>query len=160
LGTWSGDKNEIWSAGRSSLLQAFVSIQGLVLVKEPWFCEPAYEKLRGTEEGIVNSRLYSEKAYVLSRNFVRRALEGPVGGLETELNWLYREKGRLHKVIKDARGLIEKSRAVQGQDISEADAELAVPRLSEGGIIMLERVLNKLQAIADAPAPTPTPSDR
>ena len=36
LGTWTGDKNEIWSATRSSLLQAFVSIQGLVLVKEPW----------------------------------------------------------------------------------------------------------------------------
>lgn len=35
LGTWSGDKNETWNAARSSLLQAFVSIQGLVLVKEP-----------------------------------------------------------------------------------------------------------------------------
>lgn len=73
LGTWAGDRNETWGAARSSLLQAFVSIQGLVLVKEPWvfdtsyidlffpsdsdprwFCEPAYDKLRGTEEGIVN----------------------------------------------------------------------------------------------------------
>ncbi len=36
LGTWAGDKSESWSAARSSLLQAFVSIQGLVLVKEPW----------------------------------------------------------------------------------------------------------------------------
>lgn len=35
LGTWAGDKNETWSAARSSLLQALVSIQGLVLVKEP-----------------------------------------------------------------------------------------------------------------------------
>lgn len=35
LGTWVGDQNETWSAARSSLLQAFVSIQGLVLVKEP-----------------------------------------------------------------------------------------------------------------------------
>ena len=35
LGTWTGDKHEVWSASRSSLLQAFVSIQGLVLVKEP-----------------------------------------------------------------------------------------------------------------------------
>lgn len=35
LGTWGGDKSEIWSAARSSLLQALVSIQGLVLVKEP-----------------------------------------------------------------------------------------------------------------------------
>jgi ubiquitin-protein ligase len=36
LGTWAGDRNETWSATRSSLLQAFVSIQGLVLVKEPY----------------------------------------------------------------------------------------------------------------------------
>ena len=35
LGTWAGDKSESWSASRSSLLQALVSIQGLVLVKEP-----------------------------------------------------------------------------------------------------------------------------
>ncbi|GAW04426.1 ubiquitin-conjugating enzyme3 like-protein [Lentinula edodes] len=88
LNTWAGDRNESWDASRSSLLQALVSIQGLVLVQEPWFCEPAYEKLRGTEEGTVNSRLYSEKAYVLSRNFVRRTLETPFGGLEMEINWL------------------------------------------------------------------------
>ena len=36
LGTWAGDRSESWSAARSSLLQAFVSIQGLVLVKEPY----------------------------------------------------------------------------------------------------------------------------
>lgn len=54
LGTWAGDKSESWSPARSSILQALVSIQGLVLVKEPWFCEPAYDKLRGTEEGTVN----------------------------------------------------------------------------------------------------------
>lgn len=35
LNTWSGDKSESWSAAGSSLLQAFVSIKGLVLVKEP-----------------------------------------------------------------------------------------------------------------------------
>lgn len=68
---------------KSSLLQTFVSIQGLVLVREPWFCEPAFvffflsspwrdpsltrprlftshsfEKLRGTKEATVNSRQY------------------------------------------------------------------------------------------------------
>ncbi|KAF7310777.1 Isocitrate lyase [Mycena chlorophos] len=142
LGTWAGDKNEIWSAARSSLLQAFVSIQGLVLVKEPWFCEPAYEKLRGTEEGIVNSRLYSEKAYVLSRGFVRRALELPPGGLETEIEWLFYRTGRLDKVIEDAQALIQKSRSDVPE--SEEDRELAVPRLSVGGIISLERTLVKL----------------
>ncbi|KAF8213205.1 hypothetical protein K438DRAFT_1803556 [Mycena galopus ATCC 62051] len=149
LGTWAGDKNEIWNSARSSLLQAFVSIQGLVLVKEPWFCEPAYEKLRGTEEGIVNSRLYNEKAYVLSRGFVRRALELPPGGLESEIEWLYHRSGRLDKVVNDAQRLIEKSKhtAADAPADSEEDGELAVPRLSAGGIITLDRTLTKLMSL-------------
>ncbi|KAI0751129.1 hypothetical protein C8Q80DRAFT_1155693 [Daedaleopsis nitida] len=150
LGTWAGDKSESWSPARSSLLQALVSIQGLVLVKEPWFCEPAYEKLRGTEDGIVNSRLYSEKAYVLSRGFVRRALEIPLGGLESELSWFYYTNGKLKKVLDDARALIEKSRTSKENAATEADRELAVPRLSGGGIITLDRVLAKLQGLLDA----------
>ncbi|KAK2461639.1 hypothetical protein APHAL10511_006102 [Amanita phalloides] len=148
LGTWAGDRTETWSATRSSLLQALVSIQGLVLVKEPWFCEPAYEKLRGTEEGIVNSRLYSEKAYVLSRGFVRRALEIPLGSLELEIRWLYYTQGRLKKVLDDARKLVQKSRS--GCPDGEFDSELAVPRLTTGGIITLERTLVKLQGLLDS----------
>ncbi|KAI0775899.1 hypothetical protein BD413DRAFT_610617 [Trametes elegans] len=153
LGTWTGDKSESWSASRSSLLQALVSIQGLVLVKEPWFCEPAYEKLRGTEDGIVNSRLYNEKAYVLSRGFVRRALELPPGGLEDELRWFYHTRGKLRKVLEDARALIAKSRAASAADapVPEVDRDRAVPRLTGGGIIALERTLAKLQALLDAP---------
>ncbi|KAJ7932556.1 hypothetical protein B0H13DRAFT_1955957 [Mycena leptocephala] len=151
LGTWAGDKNEIWNSARSSLLQALVSIQGLVLVKEPWFCEPAYEKLRGTEEGIVNSRLYNEKAYVLSRGFVRRALELPPGGLEVEIEWLYHHSGRLDKVVNDAQKLIEKSKGVAETADSSEDRELAVPRLSAGGIITLDRTLTKLISLRSRP---------
>ncbi|KAL4069739.1 hypothetical protein V8B97DRAFT_2008249 [Scleroderma yunnanense] len=170
LGTWSGDRTETWSAARSSLLQAFVSIQGLVLVKEPWFCEPAYEKLRGTEEGIVNryalpsslmehftsplqnSRLYNEKAYVLSRGFVRRALEMPLGGLQAELTWLYYTTGKLSKVLQDSRQLIDKSKQEPSSSSSSRvihDPDVAVPRLTAGGIITLERTLVKLQTFLD-----------
>ncbi|QRW11976.1 ubiquitin-conjugating enzyme [Ceratobasidium sp. AG-Ba] len=150
LGTWSGDKNESWSAARSSLLQALVSIQGLVLVKEPWFCEPAYDKLRGTEEGIVNS----EKAYVLSRGFVRRALEIEISGLASEVNWYYIEQGRLNKVISDARELIERSEAGEYEAPKEVlrEDDPAVPVLSAGAVIMLKRTLDKLQSIADQKA--------
>ncbi|KAH7912999.1 hypothetical protein BJ138DRAFT_1147026 [Hygrophoropsis aurantiaca] len=148
LGTWAGDRSETWSAARSSLLQAFVSIQGLVLVKEPWFCEPAYEKLRGTEEGMVNSRLYSEKAFVLSRGFVRRALEVPLGDLTNELEWLYYTNGRLEKVLRDSRKLVEKSKL--SPNVVEAEQDIAVPRLTTGGIITLERTLGKLQVLLDA----------
>ncbi|KAF8575728.1 hypothetical protein K439DRAFT_1419556 [Ramaria rubella] len=152
LGTWAGDRNESWSAARSSLLQAFVSIQGLVLVKEPWFCEPAYEKLRNTEEGFVNSRLYSEKAYVLSRGFVRRALEIPLGGLESEIKWFYYERKRLQEVIREAHGLIEKSKQTEGSGVPTAAlmSDRAVPRLSAGGALMLSRTLAKLEALWQA----------
>ncbi|EPQ29104.1 uncharacterized protein PFL1_03393 [Pseudozyma flocculosa PF-1] len=117
LGTWSGQESESWSPTQSSLLQVFVSIQGLVLVREPWFTEPAYEKLKGTEEGEVNSALYSEKAFVLARGFVRRALEQPPQGLRDELEFLYygadsrgegepAVRGRLEKVMQRCRDLI------------------------------------------------------
>ncbi|TFL06373.1 hypothetical protein BDV98DRAFT_559298 [Pterulicium gracile] len=148
LGTWSGDHTESWSAARSSILQAVVSIQGLVLVKEPWFCEPAYEKFRGTEDGIVNSRLYNERAYILSRNFIKHALEVSIGGFHDELQSFYFERGTLAKVVTAARDLIERS----GQ-VEEANGEpldLAVPRLSSGGVISLTRTLKKLQYLSDA----------
>jgi len=43
------------SPAKSSLLQVFVSISGLVLVRSPYHCEPAFAKLEGTKEGKVNS---------------------------------------------------------------------------------------------------------
>jgi ubiquitin-conjugating enzyme E2 O len=91
------------------------------------------------------SRLYSEKAYVLSRGFVRRALEIPLGGLEADINWLYYTQGRLAKVLQDSRALIQKSQSES--EIAETDLNLAVPRLTTGGIIMLERTLSKLQTL-------------
>ena len=105
----------------------------------------------------VASRLYSEKAYVLSRGFVRRALEIPLGGLEKELYWFYYTKGKLAKVLNDARALVEKSKS--SKEDTEADRELAVPRLTGGGIIALERTLAKLQALLDNPPKLPAPQD-
>lgn len=46
LGTWSGRDTEVWSP-RSTMLQVLVSIQGLILVDEPYFNEAGYEKQRG-----------------------------------------------------------------------------------------------------------------
>ncbi|THH08339.1 hypothetical protein EW145_g2772 [Phellinidium pouzarii] len=120
---------------------------GLVLVKEPWFCEPAYEKWRGTDEGKVNSRLYNEKAYVLSRGFVRRAFEIPLGSLQDVIKDVYLIRGKLAKIIKDSRDLIEKSKASKDTDDDDDDNELAVPRLTDGGMIPLTRTLDKLEGI-------------
>ena len=81
----------------------------------------------------------------MSRGFVRRALELPLGGVESDINWLYYTNGRLAKVIRDSRTLIEKSREPSDGD----EGDLAVPRLTAGGIITLERTLVKLQALLE-----------
>lgn len=95
----------------------------------------------------MKSRLYSEKAYVLSRGFVRRALEIPFGGLESEIHWIYFTTKLLEKVILGARLLIDKSKSPASE--SEDNSDLAVPRLTAGGIITLDRTLIKLQEILD-----------
>jgi ubiquitin-conjugating enzyme E2 O len=47
LGTWSGRGSEVWCPSTSTLLQVIVSIQGLILVDEPYYNEAGYEKQRG-----------------------------------------------------------------------------------------------------------------
>jgi len=67
LGTWSGDQSERWNPSHSSVLQLVVSLQGLVLgVKEPYFLEAGYEKLKGTKQGAISSRIFNEMGLILS----------------------------------------------------------------------------------------------
>ncbi|WVF65350.1 hypothetical protein IAT40_000076 [Kwoniella sp. CBS 6097] len=152
LGTWSGDASESWNPAKSSLLQVFVSISGLVLVRHPYHCEPAFAKLEGTKEGKVNSRLYSEKAYVLSRSFVRTALDRPPTGLATELRNYYLSRGKLRSVISHASKLIEKGQSdveswtKEGEEMWNADA---VGSLTMGAIITLKRTITALEKIAE-----------
>jgi ubiquitin-conjugating enzyme E2 O len=52
LGTWQGAHAcEMWQSGTSTILQLLVSIQGLILVKQPYFTEPGYEPSKGTAQG-------------------------------------------------------------------------------------------------------------
>jgi len=58
LNTWHGKPEERWSSETSSLLQVLVSIQSLILVPEPYFNEPGYERSRGTPAGTQRSLEY------------------------------------------------------------------------------------------------------
>ena len=60
LGTWQGDQGESWHAKTSTLLQVLMSIQALILVPDPFFNEPGYDRNRGTPEGDRQSRQYNE----------------------------------------------------------------------------------------------------
>ncbi|XP_013417535.1 baculoviral IAP repeat-containing protein 6 [Lingula anatina] len=58
LNTWHGRPEEKWNSQTSSFLQVLVSIQSLILVSEPYFNEPGYERSRGTPSGTASSREY------------------------------------------------------------------------------------------------------
>lgn len=93
---------------------------------------------------VFSSRLYNEKAYVLSRGFVRHALQIPLGGLDDVIKDIYFNRGRLGKIIKSAKDLMEKSKEKEG---ANETSDSAVPRLTAGGVLTLTRTLDKLQDI-------------
>lgn len=59
LGTWAGRGTEVWTTS-STFLQVIVSIQGLILVSEPYFNEAGFDKQKGSQQGCENSRMYNE----------------------------------------------------------------------------------------------------
>uniref|UniRef100_A0A671LDR0 (E3-independent) E2 ubiquitin-conjugating enzyme n=1 Tax=Sinocyclocheilus anshuiensis TaxID=1608454 RepID=A0A671LDR0_9TELE len=63
LGTWIGKGTERWTS-KSSLLQVLISIQGLILVNEPYYNEAGFDSDRGLQEGYENSRCYNEMALI------------------------------------------------------------------------------------------------
>jgi baculoviral IAP repeat-containing protein 6 len=58
LGTWHGPG---WVPNQSTLLQVLVSIQGLILVENPYFNEPGFERDRGTPQGQKASEQYNAR---------------------------------------------------------------------------------------------------
>jgi len=69
--------------------------------------------------------------------------------LDEEIHCIYYKNKLLEKVVRDARTLIEKSRSMQDEPPRPEDSDAAVPRLTAGGIITLERTLTKLQSLLD-----------
>ncbi|XP_068082089.1 baculoviral IAP repeat-containing protein 6 [Anabrus simplex] len=63
LNTWHGRPEERWNAQTSSFLQVLVSIQSLILVPEPYFNEPGYERSRGSTTANLNSLEYNANIY-------------------------------------------------------------------------------------------------
>lgn len=91
IGTWEGDPSEKWSAQKSSLLQLFVSIQGLILVAEPFYNEPAYHKKRGkmTKE----SAAYNGNVLYLTLESMHHQILKPPKCFAKELTEHYCSKG-------------------------------------------------------------------
>jgi baculoviral IAP repeat-containing protein 6 len=59
LGTWPGAPGEGWNRKVSTLHQVLVSIQSLIMVPDPYFNEPGYQRSMHTPEGQKASAKYS-----------------------------------------------------------------------------------------------------
>ncbi|KAF5728312.1 Ubiquitin-conjugating enzyme 25 putative isoform 1 [Tripterygium wilfordii] len=66
LNTWAGGENEKWIPNVSTILQVLVSIQALILNQKPFFNEPGWAPLSGSENGEMRSQQYNEDTFILS----------------------------------------------------------------------------------------------
>ena len=115
--------------------------------------EAGFEPLIDTPDSFVPSALYSEKAYILSKGFIKTALSAPLGGLEDVINWLYKDDQGpqlLDRVIADCKRMQPHP---EGEEKQEQDSEPRVKRqepwadgkLSAGAMILLKRSLEWLE---------------
>ena len=58
-GTWKGKEGESWNK-ESTFLQVLVSIQSLILVEQPYFNEPGWERQMNTKVGDEKSFRYND----------------------------------------------------------------------------------------------------
>lgn len=135
---WVGEGSESWDPTKSTLLQVLVSIQGLVLVSEPYYTETGGDIERNTESSKFHSHQYTERTFVLTRRFILHILKHPLAGLEKEIKTIYMAEGLLGKVIHKAQLVSQRSPETIHED------EVTITR---GGRLALARIIEELQTL-------------
>lgn len=92
LGTWIGKGTERWTS-KSSLLQVLISIQGLILVNEPYYNEAGFDSDRGLQEGYENSRCYNEMALIKMVQSMTQLLQNPAEVFKQEIQEHFASSG-------------------------------------------------------------------
>ncbi|CAL4899086.1 unnamed protein product [Urochloa decumbens] len=82
LNTFGGKDTELWSPESSSLLQVVISIQGLVLVAQPYYNKAGYIAQIGTPEGRRNEMPYCENTYLVNLHTMLHLIRRPPAGFE------------------------------------------------------------------------------
>ncbi|XP_050297992.1 (E3-independent) E2 ubiquitin-conjugating enzyme UBE2O isoform X2 [Anthonomus grandis grandis] len=105
LGTWMGKGTEVWGPD-STLLQLIVSIQGLILVAEPYYNEAGYERQTDTQQGYENSRTYNELVILKLVQSMTELLKNPPEVFRKEIVSHFKQNGeklcnRLEKFCSD-----------------------------------------------------------
>jgi ubiquitin-protein ligase len=93
LGTWQGDVNESWNPNTSTFLQVLISIQSLILVEDPYFNEPGYEKEINTPRGNLNNKKYNNNTYINTLKWaIINQIKNPPKGYEDVVKEHFRIK--------------------------------------------------------------------
>lgn len=118
--------------------------------------EAGYEALAAEGGRRVESGQYTEKTFLLARNFIKHALRNPVAGFEDVLSWNYlsspakddkTERPRLLRLaIDSALAMIEHHNNTAGKT-SEDAASPFVSRLSLGAVVMLRKHVAALEEV-------------
>lgn len=117
----------------------------------PW--KPGFEKSLDTVDGQAASNLYSERTYVLTRMFVKRACEFPPLGFEEEIKAFYfdgllkNNLGVLKLVIQEAKSLLAESEEVHGKEeeaIKASKILVGQSVFTEGACLSLKRIVVSL----------------
>ena len=83
IGTWDGHSSEKWNSKTSTFLQVMISIQSLILIEQPYFNEPSYEKDINTNNGILASKQYNDKIYPRTIEYAMiEMIKNPPSGFE------------------------------------------------------------------------------
>eukprot|EP01026_Neomeris_dumetosa_P036369 TRINITY_DN2934_c0_g2_i2.p1 TRINITY_DN2934_c0_g2~~TRINITY_DN2934_c0_g2_i2.p1 ORF type:complete len:1014 (-),score=148.93 TRINITY_DN2934_c0_g2_i2:902-3781(-) len=98
VNTWDGEFEERWNPDTSSLLQLFVSIQGLVLVSKPFFNEAGFDRFIGQPQSEQNAKLYNEQTFIINCKTMSNQLRNPPKGFETLVRDHFRSRGE--RVLK------------------------------------------------------------
>lgn len=120
-------------------------------VREPYFLEAGYDKLRGTSDGIQQSRIYNERALILSVQHMCETLRGTQLSLEQQA---HPESTAfiLQHFAQHGHGIIQTLRALYLSSASEphAPSPYAVPLdppPTAGFVLALTSAVNTLETL-------------
>ncbi|CAN6343022.1 unnamed protein product [Urochloa humidicola] len=126
LNTFGGKDSELWSPESSSLLQVLISIQGLVLVAQPYYNEAGYIAQIGTPEGRRNEMPYCENTYLVNLHTMLHLIRRPPAGFEEFVRNHFRNRGR--HVLKACEAYLQEGCPVGTLDNEALSAEASKDR--------------------------------
>lgn len=92
LGTWQGVSIERWTV-KSTIFQLLISIQGLILVQEPYYNEPAFHNAKESNKFIYASKKYNTVTLALVLESMSRQIQTPPEVFKDHILTHYRNTG-------------------------------------------------------------------